>query len=43
MVTGRLINLDRAAVILALPGATPVAIPIEEIVTIFVLELVQVT
>jgi len=42
-VSGRLVNPDIAAVILALPDATPVARPVEEMVTIAGWELIQVT
>ena len=41
--TGGLVTPDRAAVILAVPAATPVAKPVESIVAVPVVSLVQVT
>ena len=41
--TGGLVTPDRAAVILAVPAATPVAKPVESIVAVPVVSLAQVT
>jgi len=41
--TGRLLRLPMTAVILAIPGATPAAKPVVEIVAVPVLSLVQIT
>jgi hypothetical protein len=40
-VTAVLVNPDNAAVIPVLPGATPVALPLSEIVAMLVIELAQ--
>jgi hypothetical protein len=43
MITGGLLTPDNAAVILAVPTATPVAKPVEDMVAPVLLELAQVT